>query len=263
MKSLMSLKAMSNRLRPAFAIGSGAAAGVLLTALQAFALPQEQILEKLDPLLVFTLADAQGAPLVALPPDGKKGNPTAGIFMSKKDADGLLENLRKNNPEVAKNVSVLTVSMSEIYQLQMKAVEKKSPMVFAFVPTREQVASAVELLKASGQKDAKTFPGTPVFAARAGKDKAFLTMPQPKDGKPVIPFFFNKEQLQPLLDDLKKQQPELAATVDIQVFPFEGVLDAMKNRKEPGLEQVVLVPSPEALTLLQEASKAAAANKKK
>ncbi len=254
MKSLVRLNALPKQL-------AIVAAGVLLTAGQALALPQEKILEKLNFIPVFTIADAQGAPLVAQPPEGQKGNPTAGVFISQKDAQGFLENLRKRSPDVAKTVKVVTVSMAEIYQLQQKAVEKKNPLVFAFVPTRQQMDAALTVLKANGQKDATRYEGTPMFVARAGKEKGFLTVPQ--NGKSVIPFFFNQEQLQPLLDDFKKQQPTLANTVDIQVFPLEGVLDALQKQQDPGLEQVVLVPSTESLQLLQEGAKAAAAGKKK
>ncbi len=93
------------------------------------------------------------------------------------------------------------------------------------------------------------FNGTPLFVARAGKDKGLLTI---QDGnQSVIPMFFNKEDLQPLLDRFKQQKPDLASTVDIQVFPLEGVMQAMQKEKDPQLDKIVLIPPKETLEFVR------------
>jgi len=60
--------------------------------------------------------------------------------------------------------------------------------------------------------------------------------------KQVIPFFFNKEELQSMLDRFKKQQPDLASTVEIQVVNLEGVIETMQSRNDTQLNQIMLVP---------------------
>ncbi|OUC12976.1 MAG: hypothetical protein B0A82_19730 [Alkalinema sp. CACIAM 70d] len=231
---------------------SGALVGaVLANGLAVLALTPEQITQKLSRIPVFTIADSKGAPLVAQPPNGQKGNPAAGVFLSQKDAQGFLDRLKTQNPDLAKNVKIVPVSMAEVYDLERKSASSKdAKLEFVYVPTKQQVDSATALLKQSGQK-VEQFPGTPLFAARAGKDKnkGFLTIQQ--GNQSVIPMFFDKEQLQGLLDRFKQQQPDLAATADIQVFPLEGLLDAMQTQKDPQLEKIVLVPSVEAVQFIQ------------
>ncbi|MEB3293844.1 MAG: Tic22 family protein [Synechococcales bacterium] len=231
------------------------AAGTLLGALvlgglQALALTPEQITQKLTRIPVFTITDAQGAPLVASPPNGQKGNPAAGVFISQQDAQAFLERLKQQSPEVAKNVKVVPISLAEVYDLERKNQGKQPQLDFVYVPTKKQLDSAVAILKKVDPK-AQQFPGTPLFAARAGKDKekGFLTIQQ--GNQSVIPMFFDKEQLQALLDRFKQQQPDLANSADIEVFPLEGVLEAMTTQKDPQLEKIVLVPSLESIQFIQ------------
>jgi Tic22-like family len=242
MKSLVRLSARVGVL-------GGAVWGALLASgLPGFALTPDQILQKLNFIPVFTIADGQGAPLVASPPKGEKGNPVTGVFISQKDAQAFLTNLQQKNPDLAKNVKVVPVSMAEVYKLEQDNQKKKTPLNFAYVPSKQQIDAAVAVLKAGGQTSGQ-FSGTPVFAAIAGKDKGFLTIQQA--GKSVIPLFFNKEQLDPMLDQFRKQQPDLAKTVTVQVFPLEGILDAMEKKQDPQLEQLVLVPTTEAIDFMR------------
>ena len=104
------------------------------------------------------------------------------------------------------------------------------------------------MLKVADQKVTQ-FNGTPLFVARAGKEKGFLTIQQ--GDKAVIPMFFNKEELQSLLDRFKQQQPNLATSIDIQVFPLEGVVEAMKKQNDPQLDKIVLIPPRESIEFVR------------
>jgi hypothetical protein len=230
------------------ALVGGTLMGTLMGGLQALALTPEQIAQKLRVVPVFTIANNQGAPLVAQPPQGQKGNPVAGVFISRKDANAFLENLKARNPALAKDVRVVPVSLAEVYQLNQGSQGKPDKLDFAYVPAKQQVDSAMAILKQGGQQ-VKQFNGTPLFVARAGKDKGFLTIQE--GNQSVIPMFFNKEDLQPLVDRFKQQKPDLAATVDIQVFPLEGVMEAMKKEKDPQLDKIVLIPPRETLEFVR------------
>lgn len=220
----------------------------LLAGLQALALTPEQIKQKLQVVPVFTIANNQGAPLVAQPPNGQKGNPVAGVFISQRDANAFLENLKTRNPALAKDVRVVPVSLAEVFQLNQGTQGKTEKLDFAYVPAKQQLDAAIAILKANGQQVTQ-FNGTPLFVARAGKDKGFLTIQEGNTS--VIPMFFNKEDLQPLVDRFKQQKPDLASTVDIQVFPLEGVMQAMQREKDPQLDKIVLVPPRETLEFVQ------------
>ncbi len=237
------------RLSATIGLVSSTVLGVLVAGgLQVLALTPEQIIQKLRPIPVFTIADSKGAPLVASPPNGEKGGPVAGVFISQKDANAFLENLKAKNPALAKEVKVVPVSLAEVYQLNKASQGKPNELDFAYVPTKQQVDSAVAVLKQNGQ-DVKQYNGTPLFVARAGKEKGFLTIQQGETS--VIPMFFNKEELQSLLDRFKQQQPNLAASIDIQVFPLEGVVDAMQKQNDPQLDKIVLIPSRESIEFVR------------
>ena len=233
MKSMFSLGAKLG------IVSSAIVGSAIFGTMSAFSLPQDQIVQKLGPVPVFTITDAKGAPLVASNEGNKKEGGVAGVFINQKDAEAFVNQLKTKNPELAKTVRVVPVSLGEVYKLDQASSTKPNSLDFAYVPAKQQVDAAMALLKQSGQ-DEKKFQGTPLFVAKAGKEKGYLTVKQAD--KQVIPFFFNKEELQSMLDRFKKQQPDLASTVEIQVVNLEGVIETMQSRNDTQLNQIMLVP---------------------
>ena len=233
MKSMFSLGAKLG------IVSSAIVGSAIFGTMSAFSLPQYQIVQKLGPVPVFTITDAKGAPLVASNEGNKKEGGVAGVFINQKDAEAFVNQLKTKNPELAKTVRVVPVSLGEVYKLDQASSTKPNSLDFAYVPAKQQVDAAMALLKQSGQ-DEKKFQGTPLFVAKAGKEKGYLTVKQAD--KQVIPFFFNKEELQSMLDRFKKQQPNLASTVEIQVVNLEGVIETMQSRNDTQLNQIMLVP---------------------
>lgn len=220
--------------------GSAIIGSSVVNSRQVLALPQEQILQKLGPVPVFTITDNKGAPLVASVRNQKNQAGVAGVFINRQDAQAFIEQLKKKDPNLAKNVQVVPLSLGKVYQLEQANKGKPNSPDFAFVPGKQQVDAAMALMQQNGQK-VKQFNGTPLFVAKAGqKEKGYLTIQQAN--QQVIPFFFNKEELQSVLDRLKKQQPKLASTIEIQVVNLEGVLQTLQTRNDKDLNQIVLVP---------------------
>lgn len=142
------------------------------------ALPQEVILEKLKPIPVFTIADSQGAPLIASTEDN---NRVAGVFISEKDANSFVERLKQDNPDLGKQVQVVPVSLAEVYQLSEKNSQQQDGVQFAYVPSSQQIEQAQQL---NNQYQG----GVPLFVAKAGEDQGYLTIKQ--NDQEVIPFFW-------------------------------------------------------------------------
>jgi Tic22-like family len=86
-----------------------------------------------------------------------------------------------------------------------------------------------------------------LFVGVAGKPKGFLTLNSAQDKKRVVPIFFDKEQLQVVLDKFKKDQPNLAATTEIQVITLDGLLTQMRAKNEAFYSQIVIA-SPREMT---------------
>jgi nickel transport protein len=172
----------------------------------------------------------------------------AGVFISQKDAQAFVERLKTEKPDLAKTVQVVPVSLAEVYKLKKENENKPDGLNFAFIPVQQQVQSAQTLMGQSGQQ-AQQFQGTPLFVARGGQEQGYLTIQQ--NGQSVIPFCFDKEQLQGMVDRFKQQKPELASTVKIEVVPLEGVIQTLQTSNNDQLNNIVLVPSQESLAFLR------------
>lgn len=214
---------------------------------RAIALPQEDILDKLRMVPVFTITDAQGAPLIASYPNSQQGGDSssvAGVFISRQDALEFIENLETRNPDLADEVRVTPISLAEIYQLTYSS---ESPSLrVSYVPTQEQVEAAVATLQADGEQ-VEQFRGVPLFIASGSDEQGYLTIQ--RGDRQFIPLFFDKEQLLTMVDRFKQQQPDL--TVEVEVVQLEGVLQALRQGDEPQLDRLVLIPSRESLQFVR------------
>jgi hypothetical protein len=231
-------------------VGSTLLGSLFTNNLSALALPDEQLIQKFQPIPVYTITDSQGAPLVASVSNRQNNQQSsvAGVFISRKDAQAFVDNLKKDKPDIGKAVQVVPVSLWEIYKLNKESRSKPGGLQFAFVPTQQQVQSAQALTAQSGQQQQR-FNGTPVFVATGGQDGGYLTVQE--NNQQIIPFFFEKEQLQLMVDRFKQQQPQLASTVKIQAVPLEGIIQTLQTKNDPQLNNIVLVPTKESVEFLR------------
>lgn len=229
----------------AFALLSSAIVGsALINGLQAKAIPSDQIVQKLEPVPVFMVIDDKGAPLVATVPDENKKQTVIGIFIKEKDAEGFIAQLKTKNPDLAKTAKVIPVSLGEVYKLGQANASKPNAPIFTYVPEQQDVKSALAVLQQNGQK-VNDFSGTPLFVAKTGKNKDYLSIRQNNQEK--IPFFFSVNEIQTLVERFKQQKPNIASTVTIEVVSLEDLLQTLKTRNTAGLSEVVLVPPKESL----------------
>jgi Tic22-like family len=230
-----------------FGWGILTASSVMLAASPLQALPDAQIIEKLQNIPVFTLTDQGGAPLTAsVNGDPKKGSYT-GVYLSQKEAKTFLQKLQRENPEIAKKLQIRAVPLSEMYKIQI-ANNSTSKLDIAFVPNDAQVKTALALTQKTNPQ-VKSFNGVPLFVARAGKQKGYITVNY-KDKK-IIPLFFEREQVQVIIDQFKKENPALASTTDVQVLTLESLLDTMRTKNDALYSQVAINPSREAIEYLK------------
>jgi hypothetical protein len=207
------------------------------------ALPQEEIVRTLQPVPVFTIADEQGAPLVAVGDDNKK---VTGVFISQQDAQQFFQQLQQQNPELAQKVKVQPVSLGEVFKLVQANEGKSDALNVTYVPTNEEVELAKKVMTENGQQYQG---GVPLFVARGGEEQGYLTVQQ--EDQQRIPFFFEKAQLQTMIEQFKKEQPDLASTIKIEVVPLESVIATMEESNDEMLKRIVLVPSQESLEFIR------------
>jgi nickel transport protein len=235
-------------------VGSILFGSLFAGSLRVLALTAEQVMERLRTVPVFTLTDSQGSPLVATPNQGENRAPVAGVFISRRDAQAFLENLKQRDPQAAQGVQVVPVSLAEVYNLAQQSKEhqnQQDQLHFAFIPVQQQVEEAKNLLRQSGSgQQADQFQGVPLFIARAsGQNGGYLTVKQGNDQ--VIPVFFDRQELQALLDRLKQVQPDLASNVTVQVVNLEGLIQTLQTSDNTELNQVMLVPPQESVDFVR------------
>lgn len=225
----------------------GAIATTGLGQLKAWALPAQQIMQKLNSVPVFTITDEKGTPLVASSKNETQNSQFTGVFISQQDAKNFVARLQNQNPDLGNKVRVVPVPLGKVYELDQQSEEQGGKLNFTYVPNAEAVNSAKTILDQNGQQYQG---GVPLFVAKGGADKGYLTIE--KDSQQVIPFFFEKKQLENMVSKFKQQQPDLANTVNIEVVLLEVVIDTLQNSNDQTLNKIVLVPSTESLQFLQQ-----------
>jgi hypothetical protein len=202
----------------------------------------------LQKVLVFVIADDSGALLVAIDNNKK----LTGIFISQQDAQKFFEKLKKEKPDIAAKVKVNPISLAEIYKQAVANKNKPDSerIDFAYIPVPSEVESATQLLATSGKKYEG---GVPVYAARGGKDNGYLTIQQ--NNEQVIPFFFERKEIEEMVNRFKREKPDLASTVTIEVNPLENLLSALQKSNDPQLGKIRFVPSEESVKFIQSLKK--------
>jgi hypothetical protein len=240
------MKSLIRSLATLSLIGTTVLGSWLIQGVKVLALPTEVIVEKLRAVPVFTVADSNGSPLIA---SGENNAKVAGVFISQEDAKNFVKRLKQENPDLGKQVQVVPVSLGEIFQLTEANLNKPDAINFAYVPMQEEVAEAKKILSNSNQEYKG---GVPLFVAKAGEGQGYLTIKQNENE--IIPFFFEQDQVQKLVERFKKDQPEKASNIAIEVVALEGVLSALKEGEDEMLKKIVIWPSQESLDFLRSTS---------
>jgi Tic22-like family len=238
-------------------LGGSVLGQTLIQPAPAVALSEADALKRLEPIPVFAVTNKEGIPIlasVANPKDKTKQVQIATFFMSQQDAQSLVTALKKQKPDVGNTAKVVALSMRQAYDMKMKNKDKAESLVFEFFPPKQQLDDAVAVLKQNGQ-DVKEFKDIPLFYSTGGKDKGLLTIEQ--GSNKVIPFYFNKQDLQGMLDQLKQKDPKLSSTIKIEVTSLSKILDSLLKESSAGIQQITLVPDKSALQFALEQQKAA------
>jgi hypothetical protein len=218
---------------------------LLTQSLSALALPAEKIIQTLSRVPVFAIADEKGYPLVGATKDNKQ---ISTVFLSQQDANNFLTKLQKEKPDVGKQFKVLPISLADVYKLAEESKKQKDSVNFAYIPVENEVSSAKTILTQMGKEYQS---GVPLFFATIGKDKEQSYLVIEKDSQQAIPFFFEKQQLQNMLETLKKQKPELASTAKIEVISLEYLIYTLQNSNDETLTKIMLMPSEESIKVIQ------------
>jgi len=237
-------------------------AGVI-TPRPGFALPKEQVTERLNVIPVFAVVSEEGRPLVAKVKDKDQEIGVIPIFSDPKAAQSNYEEFKKTAPpEIKEKYRLIVLSLGNAVEAaRIEGQNKESKIRYTFQPSTKAQQEALALIKKVAP-DLKQFPGVPVFyLGKQGDQPLFLNRGvyfQGKDGKPVIspkgveptiPMFFSAKDAQDLLELIKKNQPN--AKLDVQVLGLFQLVELMQDDKNNQLAQAItFIPDDDTLQLV-------------
>jgi nickel transport protein len=256
-------------------IGGFFLAPLPINSLQALALTQDQVEQSLRSVPVFTLTNAQGALLGVTSsangqqPNGQQPNGQRNssqgevlVFISREDAQNFLNNnVRQQDANAANNVRVSFLSLAQVYQLSLRPENRNQAnhLEFTFVPNEQEVQTARSLLQQGGQ-NAEQFRGIPLYipTLTGSQQGEYLAVQQ--NGQTIIPVFFKRDELQILLDRVRRDQPSLADNIKIQVVDLLGFIQTLETENDPNLSRFVLQPPQDSIEFVRSQSQQANPN---
>ncbi len=223
------------------------------------ALPEAQIVSKLQEIPVFTITDKNKNLLqqsVGKAPNVKQFSP---VYMELSDAQTFLNKLKKDGSANGKLAQITIVPLSAVYKMQLESEKKPNGLNFLLFPTEQQVKNA-NILKKPYQFNA-LYP-VPLFMVAIKQNDKYVTIQQNK----LTPLFFEKQQAEQWLSRVRKADPKLVAKAEIKVNYLHTVLKDFKDRNYPEQQQLTLVPSTKNVEIIRklqaEQTKPATAPKK-
>jgi Tic22-like family len=223
---------------------------VAIVPTPAQALPETQILEKLQKIPVFTITNGTGNFLQQSVTASGTTRMITPVFMELKDAAFFLNKLKKSQPQQSKVAQITVVPLSEVYKLQMEAKKKSDNVSFVFFPTEQQLKNA-DLLKKPYQPT--TFYPVPLFMIAIKQQNKYVTVQENN----LTPLFLGKQQAQQWLDRVRKKDSKLVAKAEIKVNYLHVVLKDFQDQNYDGQKQLVLVPSAESVESIRKLQAAA------
>ena len=214
------------------------------------ALPDEQVMERLDNVPVFTLVDGEGSLVVATLSQEADALPVATVFISHQNAENFLRNMQSTNPEAAEGVRIAPVSLAQVYEIALAGRSEENPLEVAFIPVPQEVDAALTILREDGQ-NLEEFPGVPLFIAKSGEGENEATLTVLRGEEEVIPMYFSEADIQATIATLRETQPELADSVRIEVISLGRLIDNLRSSDNPDLNQIYLVPSRESVEFVR------------
>jgi hypothetical protein len=222
------------------------AANTINSTLPATALPQAEIVQKLQGVPVFAITNNKGVFLQ----EGANNNGKTGfftrVFMSKADADRFFKNFQKSRPKEAQIAKVTAINLSSIYQLYVEAQSKKKNVGFIFIPVESQVKAALSLMKKPYKNDLTAY-GVPLFFVAISQKGKYYTLQRNN----LTPLFFEQGQAVEWLNTVKQKDPKLAAQAQIKVNSLQSVIENMRTNQSPEQKQIVLIPSRESIEIIR------------
>ena len=218
------------------------------------ALTQPEIIQKLQTVPVFILADNDGnmVPLSIFDGDVQDSQSFLGIFISQSDAQDTLATLQEESSD-ANRLSAIPVPLGDAYNMIVNSQQLEDIPPFAFIPQTTQLELAAQVLQSQGEEVNLTPLTVPLFHLSSTADDSYITVSMGESDRESIPLFFDGSEAQFLLNLLEEQanaNNDPPPTIELRVAFLHQWLQIFETNNEDALQLVELIPIPESQALI-------------
>ncbi|MEA5533285.1 Tic22 family protein [Crocosphaera sp. XPORK-15E] len=215
----------------------------LIQPVPVLALPQSEIVGLLSGIPVFSLLNAEGSPIARQVEDNKTVIP---VFMSQKDAQQLLNQLKQQSPDIGNLYTVQVLPLGTIYDTVRKSTSPNKRLLLQYIPTVTETEAAKKVASDNGQE----YRGdVPLYLVRMKSDRSYLTIE--KDNKQVVPVFFERATVQEWIETVKKSKPDLAAEISIELVSLSDLIANLEQQDNALLKNIRFWPSEEMMQVIR------------
>ncbi|ACK69894.1 hypothetical protein PCC7424_1452 [Gloeothece citriformis PCC 7424] len=212
------------------------------------ALPEPQVIQKLDQIPMFIIVNQEGDLVLVNPKtESNESTPKPGliIFGDYNDALKMLDNLQTNNSNLQGNIQIIPISFGKVYEMlkELKEDPENTPPMILY-SEQEEVLAAEKLREGRGEnvEDLKKL-GLPLFFVTTGQEDDFIVK-EDEAGKAFIPFYMDLKEAQADLEKYKQQFPNVSPQeVKIQVIPLLSLIQVWLEKDEETIKIMEVIPS--------------------
>ena len=225
--------------------------GLFFQPLVTWALPEAEVVDKLENVPTFTIVDREGKPvpltLSSRNNTANNNSTRALVFINPEDALNTLRSLTQKKPELKNNLSVVPLSLSQVYEIMREAQQKKAQRPpLEIVPIISEVRSAVDLMTASGAKPKNPEQvGIPLFYASVG-DRGDYMIRQDLNNNSYIPFYWTKKEVEQDIAAYKKAVPNASSQrIKIKAISLSQFIQTLLQTDNNAVKAMEIVPAKE------------------
>jgi len=250
---------MVNRFDISRSLVVAALASATLAPAVARALPEAQVSEKLDTILMLMAVDDKGAPTVVKATIDNKAADAYLAAISIAAAEEITAGKRYGlKPAAAKALRFAPVSLARFNQLLAPLLQANPKRVGVIAPDPAQTAIAEKLLiaqKVPADQAARIAALQPmVFCPEPGL--LVSSNEGPDKGKQFVPCATEAEFVEGIVQRAIKESPQIAATnPKVVAIPLNSFITFLRNEPESKAGQLRVVPSGRLVNLIQQISR--------
>lgn len=214
-------------------------------SLGAWALSNQEVLQKLSSIPVFTIGNQEGEVALINSPQTQRN--VAILYLNQQQAQTLVRQLQKQNPQ--QSYQVLPMSLAGMYEFVQEQQGQTNPPLLELVPMPKQVEAAQNILRQQGQSS--NFQGVPLFyvTLTGGDQETFLTARS--GNQTIIPLYLEQETARNNVQQLIRQEPDLASAIKIRVMSLEQLITILETQDNQAVRQMTIISPKGSAELLQ------------